>query len=359
MFKEYQKYLIKKFLLKYLYLCIIFFILIVVLGILEEISFFKNSDNRIFLPYILTLMNAPSNLFEIFPFILLLSTQLFFFDLFNNDELNLLKYNGLKNTKIIKNIFYISLLIGLFNILIFYNISSVLKFNYSSIKNKLSTDNKYLAMVSKSGLWIKDEINDKKIITKSVSINENILSDVIITEFNENYELIRVIKSSNVNIKNKEWLIYNPIINSDNFSETTKEKIRLETSFDYKKINSLFNNISTFNLNSLIKHLKDYKNLGYSTDELLIHLYKIITMPIFYGVLTILASIIMINYNKNSSLIISISKGILISVLIYYLIFIFNLMGSNGKLPVYLAISFPIMIITAISTIGLLTINEK
>ena len=45
--------------------------------------------------------------------------------------------------------------------LIFYNISSNLKFYYSNIKNNFSNDNKYLAMVTKSGLWIKDEVDGK------------------------------------------------------------------------------------------------------------------------------------------------------------------------------------------------------
>ena len=349
----------KKFLIKYLYLSIVFLVLVIVLGILEEISFFKNSDNMIFLPYILTIMNAPSNLFEIFPFILLLTTQLFFFDLFNNDELNLLKLNGLKNTVIIKNIFYISIIIGLFNILVFYNFSSTLKFNYLSIKNRLSDDNKYLAMVTKSGLWIKDSINNNRIITKSISLSENFLSDVIINEFDEKYELIRVIRSDKVDIKNKEWIIYNPIIFEGNLSEERKNEIRLKTNFDYKKINNLFNNIFTLNLINLLKNLINYNNFGYSKDDLIIHLFKIIATPIFYGVLTILASIIMINYNKNSSLLFTITKGILISVLLYYMIFIFNLMGSNGKLPIYLSISFPIMIITVFSVIGLISVNEK
>ena len=36
------------------------------------------------------------------------------------------------------------------------------KFQYSNIKNSFSKDNKYLAMVTDSGLWIKDEISNKK-----------------------------------------------------------------------------------------------------------------------------------------------------------------------------------------------------
>ena len=183
MFKIYQKYLIYNFLIKFLYITIIFFSLTIVLGLLEEISFFKDYQTNFVYPYFLTLLNAPITLFEIFPFIFLLTTQFLFYDLFKTDELNLLKKNGLNNLKIIKVLFFLSIFIGIFNILIFYNISSVLKFQYSNIKNTLSKDNKYLAMVTDSGLWIKDEINNKKFIIKSSYIKGNFLSDTVINEF--------------------------------------------------------------------------------------------------------------------------------------------------------------------------------
>ena len=57
----------------------------------EEIKFFKDNNTNFFLPYLLTLLNVPITLFETFPFILFISTQLFLFDFFRNDELDLLK----------------------------------------------------------------------------------------------------------------------------------------------------------------------------------------------------------------------------------------------------------------------------
>jgi len=193
MFKIYQKYIINNFLMKFLNITLIFFSLTVVLGILEEISFFKNLDRNIFYPYFLTLLNAPITLFEIFPFIFLLTTQFLFYDLFKKEELNLLKKNGLNNLKIIKILFLLSIVIGIFNILIYYNFASKLKFHYSNIKNNFSNDNKYLAMVTESGLWIKDEINNKILIVKSNYVKESLLSKTIINEFNSNFELIRTI----------------------------------------------------------------------------------------------------------------------------------------------------------------------
>ena len=78
MFKIYQKYIIKKFLIRFLFTSLVFFILAIVLSVFEEISFFNNSNINFLLPYFLTFLNAPITLFEIFPFIFLISTQFFF-----------------------------------------------------------------------------------------------------------------------------------------------------------------------------------------------------------------------------------------------------------------------------------------
>ena len=203
MFKIYQRYIINNFLIKFINITLIFFSLTVILGILEEISFFKNLNKNILYPYFLTFLNAPITLFEIFPFIFLLTTQFLFYDLFKREELNLLKKNILNNLKIIKILFLLSIVIGVFNILIYYNFASKLKFHYSNIKNNFSNDNKYLAMVTESGLWIKDEIDNKILIIKSNYVKESFLSKTIINEFNSDFELLRTIQSEKVDIKKK------------------------------------------------------------------------------------------------------------------------------------------------------------
>ena len=359
MFKTYQRYLINKFLIKFIYITLVFFSLTLILGLLEEMSFFKDYQINFIYPYFLALINVPITLFEIFPFIFLLATQFLFYDIFKNDELNLLKKSGLNNFKIIKILFLLSFFIGIFNIAIFYNISSILKFQYSNIKNNISNDNKYLAMVTDSGLWIKDEINGKKFIIKSKNIDGNFLTNTIINEFNDDFELIRTIQSTKINIKKNDWIIYEPIVSNNNNSKILKDSIILSTNFNVKKINNLFSNISTLNLIALFNLKKDFEKLGYSSDEIQIHLLKLFTMPIFYGILTVLSSILMFNFSENRSLLVHIIFGILMSVIIYYINFIFNSLGNNGKIPIYLSIFFPLMIISLITTIGLVNINDK
>ena len=135
MLKTYQKYIIKNFISKFFLITLIFFSLTIILGSLEEVSFVKKLDVNFLYPYYLTLLNAPITLFEIFPFILLLTTQFLFYDMYKKDELNMLKVIGLTNLSLIKIIFLLSVLIGIFNVIFFYNIASNLKFHYSTLKN--------------------------------------------------------------------------------------------------------------------------------------------------------------------------------------------------------------------------------
>ena len=359
MFKTYQKYIFQNFLSKFILTTLVFFSLTIILGVLEEISFTKNLNTNFFSPYYLTLLNAPIALFEIFPFIFLLTTQFLFYDLFKKDELNLLKTNGLSNFSIIKIIFVVAIMIGLFNVIIFYNLSSTLKFHYSNIKNNLSSDNKYLAMVTKSGLWIKDEIGEKKLVIKSNFIKDNFISKTIISEFDKDFKLIRVVQSEKIDIKKNEWIVYNPTITQDNLSVKKKDPIVLKTNFNHEKISNLFSNIYTLDIMSLFDLKQDYEKLGYSSDEIHIHLLKLFTTPLLYAILTILSAVIMFNINSKHSILFHIIGGILISVLIYYLIFFFTSLGNSGKIPIVWSVLFPILILSIISIMGLININEK
>jgi len=359
MFKTYEKYIIKSFINKFITISLIFFSLILILSILEEISFFKNLDTNLFYPYFLTILGAPITLFEIFPFIFLLVTQFLFYDLFKKEELNLLKSNGLSNLKIINILFITSIFIGVLTVLIFYNAASKLKFFYTDIKNNFSNDNKYLAVVTDSGLWLKDEINNSTLIVKANNIEENFLREVVINEFDKNFNLKNTIQSNKIDIKNKNWLIYEPTITQNNISKKEINSFSLQTNFDKEKINSLFSNISTLNLLELFDLKNDYEKLGYSSDEIVIHLLKLFSTPLFYGVLTVLSSIIMFNFRRDKSLFFHVILGILMSVIIYYINFMFSSLGNNGKIPVIASILMPILFISIIATIGLIRVNEK
>ena len=359
MIKTYKYYLIKLFLKRTLVVTSIFFSLIFILSIFEEITFFKDLDVNFLFPLLMTFLNTPSSLFEIFPFIFLISTQFFFIELINKNELEIFKINGLNNFKIIKLLFFTSFVVGLLITILFYNFSSKLKFIYLDLKNNYSTDNKYLAVSTENGLWIKDEIDNKIYISNAENINKQFLNDVIITVFDNNFNLIQTIKSEKIDINSKKWIIFKPVISKDNNTEEYNDYISLITNFDMERINTHFDNLSALTLFDMDKLMDEYQALGYSTDEIKGYLFKLYSLPLFLSIMTVFSSIVMLNVGRSKPIIFHIILGIMLSVLIYYANYLFNLMGVSGKIPTLLSVFFPLFILSIIILIGLVRINEK
>ena len=74
MIKIYQKYLINSFLKTLLSVFCIFFSLVIILNIFEEVSYLKETDTGLIFPFFLTLLNSPSIVYETFPFIFFISS---------------------------------------------------------------------------------------------------------------------------------------------------------------------------------------------------------------------------------------------------------------------------------------------
>jgi lipopolysaccharide export system permease protein len=297
-------------------------------------------------------------IFEIFPFILLISTQLFYIKLFNNNEIQIFKYSGLKNSKILIIISTIAFLLGLIIIGVFYNTSSNLKNLYLELKSNYTNDGKYLAVINKNGLWIRDKIDNKILIINSSKIDRNFLIDSFITEFDENYEVLRNIKSKKIDIKTNNWLVSEPEIFTNNIS-INKELLKIKSNFDYKRIQGLFSNLSSLSFFELIELKNNYVLLNYSTIDVNIQIQKIITYPIYLTLMTIFSSVIMLNSKKFKSNTLKISIGLFLCVVIYYLNNLFNAFGTIEKINYLLSVWTPLLLLTF--TILLITkkINEK
>ena len=152
MIKTFDKYFVKLFFKKIILLTLIFFSLTFILTLFEEITFLSNSNSEIYLPFLITFFNVPSTLLEIFPFIVLISTQLFFVDIIKRKENELIKVNSLDNFYLIKLLAFCTFVFGIIIITLYYPMSSKLKFFYFDIKNIYSEDGKYLKHYSGNGL---------------------------------------------------------------------------------------------------------------------------------------------------------------------------------------------------------------
>ena len=356
--KVYLKFFSLIYLRSLFYVFLVMTSLAFILNLLSELDFFREINVEINFPIFLAFLNSPSMIFEMFPFIFLIATQLFFIKLFENKEIEILKYSGLKNSKIILFLSIISLISGLFVSFIFYNFSSNLKNIYLELKSNYTNDGKYLAVITKNGLWIKDKLKNNTLIINSKKIDKNFLKGNFITEFDEEYNVKRNIKSEKIDITLNEWKIYNAKIYKKNEYKDVPV-INLKTNFDYKRIQSLYSNLSSLNIFQLFELRDNYIKLNYSITDINLQLLKLVSYPIYLILMTILSSVIMFNIKRMNSPTYKISIGLFFSVIIYYVYNFFQVLGSTERLPLTISIFAPLIILTIINNFMLFKINDK
>jgi lipopolysaccharide export system permease protein len=328
------------------------------MGIVQELKFFSDLNIKLYFTIFLVFLNLPSILFEILPFVMILSLMVLLLDLNNNGELITFKNNGLNNSKILQTLSFTSIIFGLLIMILFYNISAILKFNYLSFKQNFTNDGKYLASITENGLWIKDEIDEKIIFVNAKKIKKNYLEEVDIINLDKKFNYLNAIIVKKINITENTWVLENPTIFYDNNQKKELEKFKIKTNFNYEKIKNLYSDLNSLTILGLIELKKSYLSVNYSTTEIDYQIHKVLTIPIYFLILSILSIIISLN-SKLDNRFTLIGSGVLMSVVIHYFSNFFGLMAKNDKISITLSIWGPFIILLLISIIGLIRINEK
>ena len=359
--RQYENYLTKLFLKNIMIVLVVFIFLSFFLNIFEEIKYFENKESSLYYPIILTILNIPSIIFEILPFIFLLGVMFFFISLFDNDEIELLRTNGINNSKITILISIVSLIAGILFIVVYYSFSANLKSLYLHIKYKHSDKGDHLAVVNEDGLWIKEksENNNRIFIINAKIFKINYLENVKITELNNDYKIINTITSKKADIRKKSWILSDVKIYSNLKKTEVLKNYSYASSFNKEIISNLYSNLNSLNIFQLIRLKENYKSIGYSPTEVSLHLNKIYSLPIYLTLTTIIGSLLMFKLTFVKSKFFLVVIGVLVSVIFYYINYFSILFGKNETLPVEVSIWLPQLIIFLICTLGLTRLNEN
>ena len=215
-----------------------------------------------------------------------------------------------------------------------------------------------MAVITNNGLWIKDTVNNKTIITNSSYIEGNYLVENFITIFDDNFKVEKNIKSKKIDISNKEWKIINArMYNVNDYID--KNIINLNTNFDLERIRSLYSNLSALNLFELYELRENYKKLNYSITEIDIHLLKLILYPLYLFLMALFSSLIMLKIKKIRNTTFKIFIGLFFSVIIYYLNNFSYVLGETERINIGFAVFIPLFVLFSINVSMLYRVNDK
>ena len=356
--KKYQKYLITTYFYHFIIVSMIFLSLGFILNFFEELKFFDDHKVDSYYPILLALLNTPYILFELFPFIFLITTKFFYIYLNDRNEFEILKNNGINYFKILSVLSIFSISIGIIILVFYYTFSSNLKSHYYNLKNNFSEENEYLAVVNESGLWIKEEIGETVNIIHAKKFKVNSIENVTITQTNSNFKMANTIIAEKAYISKKLWKLVNVKIINHKGQRKKFSNFDYKSSFNGEIIANLFSNLHSLNLYQLYELSENYKKIGYSTTNVMVHLNKLYSMPIFFLLMTVLGFLIMIKFKFIKTKFFTVVMGVFVSVIVYYLNYFSSIFGANETVPIGLSIWLPHLILLLICSLVMVRINE-
>ena len=356
-----NKYLAKEFAKVVINMILFFFCLGFIMNLFEEINFFKDIDIGIYLPILLSSLIVPSLLYNMFPFIILLSGIWFFLKIKKSDEVTALKISGMSNFSIIIIPSLLSILIGIIFITSINPVTSVLVKKYENLRGGYEKDKGYLAAITENGIWIKEKNIEKNNIIRSSNLEGENLMNVTIYEFDKNNNFVRRIEAKSANISSTKWSLKNVrIINGDGIilSENLKNYSYFSI-YDAEKIKSLYSNLDTISFWSINNEIKLLEERGYSTKEMEAKLHRSYAFPFFLLSMLLLSSVFTLGVRSKENNWTYVFIAIIASVLIYFFNDFSAVLGKTEKLPMEIAVWMPLAIIFIFSAVGIIHANQK
>jgi len=356
-----NKYLAHEFLKVIINMILIFFSLGFIMNIFEEINFFKDIDIGIYMPILLSFLVVPSLLYNMFPFITLLSGIWFFLKIKKSDEVTAMKISGMSNFSIVMIPSLVSVFLGIFFITSINPITSLLVKKYETIKGSYERDKDYLAAITENGIWIKEKKLEINNIIRASSLKDEDLINVSIYEFDKNNNFARRIEAKSANISSTKWSLKNVrIINGDGIilSENLKNYSYFSI-YDAEKIKSLYSNLDTISFWSINNEIKLLEERGYSTKEMEAKLHRSYAFPFFLLSMLLLSSVFTLGVRSKENNWTYVFIAIIASVLIYFFNDFSAVLGKTEKLPMEIAVWMPLAIIFIFSAVGIIHANQK
>ena len=344
---EIYKYISKTFLFS-VGIIIVLFSSIIFIGDTVEFGKKLSSNENISttMIFLLSTLNLPKMLLEILPFCFFFSGMLWVLKVSSTKELIVMRTAGLTIRKIILPIFLVSIILGLLFVIVFSPLISATQKKILSIEANILGKPINSILVTNSGFWVKqgnidgnDMIYAKSLDSKTMQFN-----DVIVFNFNKEYEIKKKIKAKSSELYENYWLLKNTEI-IDNMGEISlMPTIKIPTSITKSQIKEGFSSPDSLSLWSLIPFIKMVESAGFSAKKHRYHLYKLFSFPFLLAAMSLLGVSFNLNNFARKKTNLIFLMGIITGFFIFYITKIINALSLASKMPLLFGSILPIIL---------------
>ena len=310
---------------------------------------------------LMTLYQLPELLNQLMPFIILFATMLLLWHLNRRSELVVARSLGLSIWSILTPVWISVTVFSILNVLLFNPLSAEFSSRFEQMEADLLTKRSNLLMISRSGLWLKQEEEDRYSLVHVSRVVEGgqELAGVTVYSFNQDNHFVNRLDADVVHIHKQGWLFKQALLSEFNKSSEKMGDLLWKTDLTLHKIRESFAAPESIAIWQLPVFIRLMESAGLSNLEHLQYLYKQLLMPFLFLTMATIAGLCAYHFNRRKGGFHFVTTGLFAGFFVFFLHKVSHAMGLSMAIPLFLSVLIPVLIGVLGSVALLLHLEEK
>ena len=226
--------------------------------------------------------------------------------------------------------------IGVLFVTILNPLIAIFENKYSELEYKYIDKVDKFASITKNGLWLKQENEEKKLSSvlyaKSIKNEGGELSDFMVLEYDEYGAFQGRLDGRKASLKDGYWEMTDTQVTPKYSNSFFEVSLKYKTNIQLKDISDSLSSPSSISIWRLATFIDFLEELGYSAVDFKMHFYNLLSLPFFIASLVLLSATIVINLKQNDSYSKTIIFAVIIIFILYFLTNLFDALGSTSQI---------------------------
>lgn len=353
-------YLIRQYLINFLMLLLG---LLAVIYLFDTVELLRRAAKIENMPLSLTLVMGLYKLPEVgqlvFPFAILFSAMLTFWQLTRRHELVIVRSSGMSVWQFITPIILTALMIGVIKVALVNPLGALLVGKFENLETEYLDRKSSLITLSEQGLWLRQEDEAGKAIlhSSSVKLPEWVLNNVMVFFFSPENDFIRRIDAKSSTLKDGQWSFNEAVINKPKEKPQATDFLTLSTDLTIGELENSFSAPETISFWKLPAYIDILEETGLDSTSLKIHFQTLLAQPLLFMAMILLAASVSLRPARLRGTSVLIVSGVFMGFFVFFASSFLQALGASQQIPIIVAAWFP-AIISFILGIGALMVLE-
>lgn len=343
----FSKYIAKMFLQWFFIVVFTFSTIISLFNVVELLRRAQNKPNVGLTQVILmALYQLPELLNQLMPFMMLFATMLLFWHMNRRLELVVGRSLGLSIWSVLMPVWATIFSFSLLNFALLNPISAEFSTRFEDMEKDLLTRRSNYLMVSRSGLWLKQEEASNYSLVRVARIDQHSdnLQGVTVYTFDDKNQFVNRLDADNVTLNAQGWLLKDAVLSEFNKASQKMGDSLWKTDLTIHKIQESFSSPDSISVWRLPGFIRLMEGAGLSSLEHVQHFYKQLLMPFLFLTMATIAGICAYHFNRRQGGMYFVITGLGAGFFVFFLHKVSHAMGLSMTIPLFLSVLVPVLI---------------